>query len=138
LLPGSDCCGVDKPSLAGGYHGGQVADAARADAVREEHVAVAALARRDAGWNMALSDRAILSVLASYLERYPEEAALLSEPMRLLAQGGFASRRSSPLYVTAGALLVRGTEILLVEHRAYGIVLQPRELAATSSRPMSR
>ena len=30
------------------------------------------------------------------------------------------------MHVTAGALLVRGTEILLVEHRAYGIVLQPR------------
>jgi 8-oxo-dGTP pyrophosphatase MutT (NUDIX family) len=29
------------------------------------------------------------------------------------------------MHVTAGALLVRGAEILLVEHRAYGIVLQP-------------
>ena len=29
------------------------------------------------------------------------------------------------MHVTAGALLLRGTEILLVEHRAYGIVLQP-------------
>ena len=29
------------------------------------------------------------------------------------------------MHVTAGALLVRGTEFLLVEHRAYGIVLQP-------------
>lgn len=29
------------------------------------------------------------------------------------------------MHVTVGALLVRGTEILLVEHRAYGIVLQP-------------
>ena len=30
------------------------------------------------------------------------------------------------MHVTAGALLVRGgTEILLVEHRAYGMVLQP-------------
>jgi 8-oxo-dGTP pyrophosphatase MutT (NUDIX family) len=29
------------------------------------------------------------------------------------------------MHVTAGALLVRGIEILLVEHRAYGIVLQP-------------
>ena len=61
-----------------------------------------------------------------YLERYPEEAALLSEPVQLLSQGGdFASRRSFPMHVTAGALLVRGAEILLVEHRAYGIVLQP-------------
>jgi 8-oxo-dGTP pyrophosphatase MutT (NUDIX family) len=76
---------------------------------------------------MAISNRDISSTLASYLERYPEEAALLSEPMRLLSQGGdFASRRSFPMHVTAGALLVRGgTEILLVEHRAYGIVLQP-------------
>jgi hypothetical protein len=75
---------------------------------------------------MAISDRDILSVLASYLERYPEEAALLSEPARLLSQGGdFASRRTFPMHMTAGVLLVRGTEILLVEHRAYGIVLQP-------------
>ena len=75
---------------------------------------------------MAISSRDILSALASYLQRYPEEAALLSEPVRLLSQGGdFASRRSFPAHVTAGALLVRGAEILLVEHRAYGIVLQP-------------
>jgi len=75
---------------------------------------------------MAISSQDILSALASYLERYPEEAALLSEPVRLLSQGrDLASRQSFPLHVTAGALLVRGTEILLVEHRAYGIVLQP-------------
>lgn len=29
------------------------------------------------------------------------------------------------MHVTVGALLVRDSEILLVEHRAYGIVLQP-------------
>lgn len=75
---------------------------------------------------MAISNWDISSALASYLERYPEEAALLSEPLRLLSRGGdFASRRSFPMHVTAGALLVRGSEILLVEHRAYGIVLQP-------------
>ena len=78
------------------------------------------------GWNTAISNRDISGALAGYLERYPEEAALLSEPMRLLSQGGdFAWRRSFPMHVTAGALLVRGTEILLVEHRAYKIVLQP-------------
>ena len=75
---------------------------------------------------MAIGNRDISGTLASYLERYPEEAALLFEPMRLLSQGrDFASRRSFPMHVTAGALLVRGTEILLVKHRAYGIFLQP-------------
>ncbi|WP_210435086.1 hypothetical protein [Saccharopolyspora sp. ASAGF58] len=76
---------------------------------------------------MAISDGDISSVLAAYLECYPEGAALLSEPVRLLSQGGdFASRRSFPVHVTVGALLVRGdAEILLVEHRAYGITLQP-------------
>jgi 8-oxo-dGTP pyrophosphatase MutT (NUDIX family) len=75
---------------------------------------------------MAISNRDILSALASYLELYPEEAALLAEPVRLLSQGGdLASRRNFPVHATAGALLVRGTEILLVEHRAYGILLQP-------------
>jgi hypothetical protein len=104
----------------------QVADAAGADAVREQRVVFAALAGWVRGWNMAISDRDISGALASYLERYPEEAALLSEPVRLLSQGGdFASRRSFPMHVTAGVLLVRGAEILLVEHRAYGIVLQP-------------
>lgn len=78
------------------------------------------------GWNVAISNRDISAALGGYLERYPEEAALLSEPVRLLSQGGdFASRRNFPVHVTAGALLVRDTEILLVEHRAYGIVLQP-------------
>jgi 8-oxo-dGTP pyrophosphatase MutT (NUDIX family) len=75
---------------------------------------------------MAISNGDISGALAGYLERYPEEAALMSEPVRLLCQGGdFASRRNFPMHVTAGALLVRGTEILLVEHQAYGIVLQP-------------
>ncbi|MFI8943160.1 NUDIX hydrolase [Streptomyces syringium] len=66
-------------------------------------------------------------MLAAYLERYPEEAALLSEAVQLLSQGeGFASRRTFPMHVTAGALLVRdNAEVLLVEHRAYGITLQP-------------
>jgi 8-oxo-dGTP pyrophosphatase MutT (NUDIX family) len=76
---------------------------------------------------MAISDLDISSALFAYLECYPDEAALLSEPVRLLSQGeNFASRRTFPMHVTAGALLVRGgTEILLVEHRAYGITLQP-------------
>jgi len=75
---------------------------------------------------MAVSNQDISSALASYLEHYPEEATLLSEPVRLLSEeGDVASRRSFPMHVTAGALLVRDTEILLVEHRAYGIVLQP-------------
>jgi 8-oxo-dGTP pyrophosphatase MutT (NUDIX family) len=75
---------------------------------------------------MAIGDRDITAALGNYLECYPDEAELLSEPLRLLSQGGgFASRRSFPMHVTAGVLLVRGAEILLVEHRAYGIVLQP-------------
>jgi 8-oxo-dGTP pyrophosphatase MutT (NUDIX family) len=76
---------------------------------------------------VAIGDSDILSALSAYLGYYPDEAALLAEPMRLLCQGeGFASRRTFPVHVTAGALLVRGgAEILLVEHRAYGITLQP-------------
>jgi 8-oxo-dGTP pyrophosphatase MutT (NUDIX family) len=75
---------------------------------------------------MEISNRDISAGLAGYLERYPDEAALLSEPMRLLSQGGdFAARRNFPMHVTVGALLVRGAEILLIGHRAYGIVLQP-------------
>ncbi|MFE9968939.1 NUDIX hydrolase [Streptomyces sp. NPDC005525] len=76
---------------------------------------------------MAISDSDISSAVGAYLERYPGEGALLSEPVQLLSQGvGFASRRNFPMHVTVGALLVRGdAEILLVEHRAYGITLQP-------------
>ncbi|MEU6019304.1 NUDIX domain-containing protein [Streptomyces sp. NPDC047515] len=76
---------------------------------------------------MAISDSDISGVLAAYLKRYPEEAEQLSEPQRLMAQGrDFSSRRSFPMHVTVGALLVRdGTEILLIEHVAYGITLQP-------------
>lgn len=75
---------------------------------------------------MAISDPDISDALSAYLARYPGEAAQLSEPMRLLRQGeNFAWRRTFPMHVTVGALLVRGGEILLVEHRAYGITLQP-------------
>ncbi|MEU6261752.1 NUDIX hydrolase [Saccharopolyspora shandongensis] len=76
---------------------------------------------------MPISDSDISNTLADYLERYPEQAALLSEPMRLLSQGkDFASRRSFPMHATASALLVRdNAEILLVEHLDYGITLQP-------------
>jgi 8-oxo-dGTP pyrophosphatase MutT (NUDIX family) len=75
---------------------------------------------------VAISSRDISAALASYLRRYPEERSLLAEPMRLLSTGrDFASRRSFPMHATAGALLVRAGEILLVEHRAYGILLQP-------------
>ncbi|GHE14827.1 NUDIX hydrolase [Streptomyces alanosinicus] len=76
---------------------------------------------------MAISDSDISGVLGAYLERYPEEAEQLSEPLRLLTQGwDFATRRSFPIHVTVGALLVRDdTEILLIEHLAYGITLQP-------------
>lgn len=76
---------------------------------------------------MAISDSDIAGALSVYLEMHPEESEQLSEPMRLMRQGeNFASRRSFPLHVTVGALLVRnGAEILLVDHLAYGIVLQP-------------
>jgi 8-oxo-dGTP pyrophosphatase MutT (NUDIX family) len=76
---------------------------------------------------VAISDADISSALSAYLQRYPDEAASLSEPMRLLTLGaGFASRRNFSMHVTVGALLVRGgTEVLLVDHLAYGIPLQP-------------
>lgn len=76
---------------------------------------------------MAISDSDISSALSAYLECYPDEAASLSEPVKLLAQGaGFASRRNFSMHVTVGALLVRGgAEVLLVDHLAYGIPLQP-------------
>ena len=76
---------------------------------------------------MAISDREIAGVLAAYLELHPDEAEQLSEPLRLLTRGrDFAYRRSFPMHVTVGALLVRnGAEILLVDHRAYKIALQP-------------
>lgn len=76
---------------------------------------------------MAISDADISGALAAYLERYPDEAEQLAELLRLLAQGGgFASRRSFPMHVTVGALLVReDTEILLIDHLDYKITLQP-------------
>jgi 8-oxo-dGTP pyrophosphatase MutT (NUDIX family) len=76
---------------------------------------------------VSISDAEILSTVSAYLERYPDEAAALSEPMQLLTQGGdFASRRNYQMHVTVGALLVRGdAEVLLVDHCAYGILLQP-------------
>jgi 8-oxo-dGTP pyrophosphatase MutT (NUDIX family) len=74
-----------------------------------------------------ISDSDISSALSAYLARHPDEAASLAEPVRLLTQGsGFASRRNFSMHATVGALLVRGgAEVLLVDHRAYGIPLQP-------------
>ncbi|MFD3328562.1 NUDIX hydrolase [Streptomyces sp. NPDC058701] len=76
---------------------------------------------------MAITDSDIAGVLTAYLERYPQEAGQLAEPLRLLTEGqGFVSRRTFPMHVTAGALLVRDhAEVLLIEHLAYGITLQP-------------
>ncbi|WP_217370543.1 hypothetical protein [Nonomuraea antri] len=63
---------------------------------------------------MAISDLDISRALSAHLDCYPDEAALLAEPVRLLSQGrDFASRRNFPMHVTVGALLVRsGVEIL--------------------------
>ena len=75
---------------------------------------------------MPISDTDISRTLSAYLECYPDEAESLSEPVKLLAQGsGFASRRNFAMHVTVGALLVRGGDVLLVDHLAYGIPLQP-------------
>ena len=83
---------------------------------------------------MAITDSDIAGVLTAYLERYPQEAGQLTEPLRLLAEGqGFSSRRTFPMHVTAGALLVRdGAEVLLIEHLAYGITLQTGVRAGSS------
>ncbi len=80
---------------------------------------------------MAISNWDISSALSAYIACYPDEATLLADPLSLLSRGrDVASRRTFPMHVTAGALLVRrdacgDAEILLVEHRAYGIILQP-------------
>lgn len=76
---------------------------------------------------MTISDTEISRVLATHLAHCPNEVESLSEPARLLSRGkNFASRWTFPMHVTVGALLVRrGTDVLLVDHRAYGILLQP-------------
>jgi 8-oxo-dGTP pyrophosphatase MutT (NUDIX family) len=76
---------------------------------------------------VAISDSDIRAVVTDYLERYPQETELLAEPVRQLTAGeDFASRRTFPMHVTVGALLVRSDEVLLISHRAYGgILLQP-------------
>ncbi|THC43120.1 NUDIX domain-containing protein [Streptomyces sp. A1499] len=76
---------------------------------------------------MAITDSDIAGALNAYLESHPHEAGQLVEPLRLLAEGRqFASRQTFPMHVTVGALLVRHrAEVLLIEHLAYGITLQP-------------
>ncbi|MFJ6784312.1 hypothetical protein [Streptomyces yangpuensis] len=67
---------------------------------------------------MAITASDIAGVLTAYLERYPQEAGQLAEPLRLLAEGrGFASRRTLPMHVTAGALLVRDDAEVLLSFR---------------------
>lgn len=74
-----------------------------------------------------ITDSQLRATLTDHLRRHPEEATALAEPARLMRRGrDLASRRTFPMHVTVGALLVRGgSEILLVEHRAYGLTLQP-------------
>lgn len=75
---------------------------------------------------MAISDCDIVDAVTTYLAEFPGEAAQLAEPLRLLSHGAnFADRRTFPLHITTGALLVRCGEVLLVNHRAYGLLLQP-------------
>ncbi|MCC9310086.1 NUDIX domain-containing protein [Kitasatospora sp. RB6PN24] len=77
---------------------------------------------------MAINESEIVDAFTAYLERYPEEAEQLAEPARLLAAKGldYTCRTNYRMHVTAGALLVRnGAEILLVDHLAYKILLQP-------------
>ncbi|MEU6073883.1 NUDIX domain-containing protein [Micromonospora sp. NPDC047074] len=66
-------------------------------------------------------------LLTAYLGSYPHEATSLSVPLQMLNEGAEVTSRSHlPLHVTVGALLVRGgAEVLLVDHLAYGILLQP-------------
>lgn len=75
---------------------------------------------------MPIDNDDIRTALAAYLEQHPEESEMLAEPLRMLdTTADLASRRSFPTHVTVGALLVReGAEVLLIEHRAYGITLQ--------------
>lgn len=73
-----------------------------------------------------ISNQEILQVLETYLGRYPDEAEELAEATQLLSgEADCAWRRTWPMHVTVGALLTRGEEIMLVNHKAYGIVLQP-------------
>ncbi|KAB1128484.1 NUDIX domain-containing protein [Micromonospora sp. AMSO12t] len=76
---------------------------------------------------MTIDNKDILQVLTAYLGSYPHEAASLSVPLQLLHEGAdVTSRTHLPMHVTVGALLVRGgAEVLLVDHLAYGILLQP-------------
>jgi 8-oxo-dGTP pyrophosphatase MutT (NUDIX family) len=77
---------------------------------------------------VAISESELVNALDAYLERYPEERNQLAEPARLLALGGadYTCRTNYRMHVTAGALLVRDSaEILLVDHLAYKILLQP-------------
>lgn len=92
------------------------------------------------GGTVTVTDTQIRATLTGYLRRHPEETAALAEPARMLRQGrDFASRRTFPMHVTVGALLVRGqAEILLVEHRAYGLTLQPGgHLEPTDTTPIA-
>ncbi|MEU1813356.1 NUDIX hydrolase [Micromonospora aurantiaca (nom. illeg.)] len=76
---------------------------------------------------MAIDSPDVMRALTAYLDVYPADAAPLSVPVQLVAEGvGCTSRFDLPMHVTVGALLVRGgAEVLLVDHLAYGILLQP-------------
>jgi len=85
------------------------------------------IGKRSGRGAVPISDQDIRDALTSYLAWHPGESAALAEALRVLAtRAGFVSRVNFPMHVTLGALLVRrGTEILLIRHRAYDLTLQP-------------
>jgi 8-oxo-dGTP pyrophosphatase MutT (NUDIX family) len=67
------------------------------------------------------------TVLENYLDAHPGERDLLAPALRLLGAGRDLSHRGCfPAHATVGALVLdEQANVLVVEHRAYGILLQP-------------
>jgi hypothetical protein len=75
---------------------------------------------------MTITNLQMTDAMDGYVASYPADSLALADArLALLSGGDHALRQSFPMHASAGALLVRDGQILLVMHRLYGILLQP-------------
>ena len=92
---------------------------------------------RPVSWSEILTSQSILATLDAYAQRFPAETVGLAELRALVEAAGDVTSRPVPpsaspaatqkpaAHITAGAILLRGAQILLLHHKFLEIWLMP-------------